>query len=575
MYRIRRVLLIVFFLFCIVKIFSNSSIDSLKSEIVLESGEKKLYLLFQLAIWYQDTEEAYNIASNLEKESIAQRNVQYLLESYGLKAKYFLHKNNADSILYYSSLMNDLYEDYKDYGVEVAVPNYYYSTAAYLALGYNDIAIHELKILLEKHPEKNIVIYNLLGNAYYASGEYNLATEYFQKSIDLSKSWIDYSCDPTLEVSLYAGLIPSLIKEEKYNQALSNCDFFEEAINKHMSIFPQATINTYLINLYSFYAVIYISQRDKVNSKKYLDKIEKISLEGMHETVKADIDFVKSKYYHLIKDYDSALAHLEVRLKLDEITKPLKVDLEEHMMHKINILYDLGKYKEAFREQQQLTNLKDSLYQHNMPLQISQISKKYELEKAKIEQGKKEAQLERTRAVVGGLTATILLLCVIIFLIIRNAKKLKEKNKALFRQNVELDKYISIFKMEFTQNVINKEDEELSLFEKLEKYMKEFEPYKNPSLLKSDIVEALGTNRQYLTDAIKEGSGKNYLDYINEYRLNCARHYLLLDVSVPISNIILDSGFASNATFYRLFKAKFGMTPNELRQAKFEIMSED
>ena len=78
MYRIRRVLLIVFFLFCIVKIFSNSSIDSLKSEIVLESGEKKLYLLFQLAIWYQDTEEAYNIASNLEKESIAQRNVQYL-----------------------------------------------------------------------------------------------------------------------------------------------------------------------------------------------------------------------------------------------------------------------------------------------------------------------------------------------------------------------------------------------------------------------------------------------------------------------------------------------------------------
>lgn len=295
MYRIRRVLLIVFFLFCIVKIFSNSSIDSLKSEIVLESGEKKLYLLFQLAIWYQDTEEAYNIASNLEKESIAQRNVQYLLESYGLKAKYFLHKNNADSILYYSSLMNDLYEDYKDYGVEVAVPNYYYSTAAYLALGYNDIAIHELKILLEKHPEKNIVIYNLLGNAYYASGEYNLATEYFQKSIDLSKSWIDYSCDPTLEVSLYAGLIPSLIKEEKYNQALSNCDFFEEAINKHMSIFPQATINTYLINLYSFYAVIYISQRDKVNSKKYLDKIEKISLEGMHETVKADIDFVKSK----------------------------------------------------------------------------------------------------------------------------------------------------------------------------------------------------------------------------------------------------------------------------------------
>lgn len=576
MCRIKQVVLAICFFFFTVSLFSNPVVDSLKQEIASESGEKKLYLMFQLAMTYQDTEEAYMIATSLEKESKTQRNAHYLLESYGLKAKYFLQKNNADSILYYSSLMNNLYEDYKDYGIEVAVPNYYYSTAAYLALGYNDIAIHELKLLLEKHPEKDIVIYNLLGNAYYASGKYNLAAEYFQKSIDLSQSWIDSASDPTLEVSLYPGLISSLIREKKYEEALAYCPPYEKAINKNVNILPQATVNTYLLNLYLFYTTIYTSQGDKVKSKMYLDKIEKTSLEGVHEKTKDDIEFVKSKYYHLIKDYNKALEHIEVQLELDKTTNPQKVDLEEHIMQKINILYDLGKYKDAFKEQQLLTSLKDSLYQHNMPLQMSQISKNYELEKAKLEQSKKDAQLEKTQAVVVGLIITTLLLCTIIILIRRNSNKLREKNKTLFKQNVELDKYVSHFKKEFiaTEEREKEDEEEVSLFERLEIYMKKDEPYKNPNLTKTDVVEFLNTNRQYLTDAIKNNTGKSYLEYINEYRLNYARHCLLFDELTPIGNIILDAGFASNATFYRLFKARFGMTPNELRQAKSEMMGE-
>lgn len=575
MSRLKQVVLIVFLSFFAVSLFPNSVIDSLKQEIAFEAGEKKLYLMYQLAMSYQDTEEVYAIATRLEKESKAQRNAQYLLESYGLKARYFLQRNNSDSTLYFANLMDDLYDDYKDYGIEMAVPNYYYSTAAYLNLGYNDIAIHELNLLLDKHPDKNMVIYNLLGNAYYASGKYNLATEYFRKSIDLSKSWIDCASDPTLEASLYPGLISSLIREKDYAAALKYCVLLEDIINKNLSVLPLATVNTYLLNIYLFYADIYISTGDEVGSKVYLGKIEEISKEGIQERFGANVDYIKSKYYYLVKHYDKALDHIKEQLELDKTANPQKVDLEEHIMHKINILCYLGKYKDAFKEQRRLISLKDSLYQYNMPLQISQISKKYELEKAKIEQGEKDAQLARTQSVVMGFVVTTFLLCVIIILIIRNAKKLKEKNKALFRQNVELDKYVSIIKKDFVKNEKKDSGEDISLFEKLERYMKEFEPYKKPELSKADIVEALGTNRQYLTDAIKKETGKNYLDYINEYRLNYARHYLLLDVSVPISNIILDAGFASNATFYRLFKAKFGMTPNELRQAKVEALSDE
>lgn len=64
------------------------------------------------------------------------------------------------------------------------------------------------------------------------------------------------------------------------------------------------------------------------------------------------------------------------------------------------------------------------------------------------------------------------------------------------------------------------------------------------------------------------------LDYINQFRLDYAYHLLVLsNDSVSINSIIIDSGFSSSSTFYRLFKEKFGMTPNEVRQVKSEIVA--
>lgn len=106
------------------------------------------------------------------------------------------------------------------------------------------------------------------------------------------------------------------------------------------------------------------------------------------------------------------------------------------------------------------------------------------------------------------------------------------------------------------------------MFAKFDKYMKEEEIFKNLDLDREEIALALGTNRQYLADAVKAETGKTFMDYINDYRLDYARYQLTIDDTTPVTSIIHDSGFSSSTTFYRLLKNKFVMIPNEQRKIK-------
>lgn len=237
--------------------------------------------------------------------------------------------------------------------------------------------------------------------------------------------------------------------------------------------------------------------------------------------------------------------------------------------NKVDILFHLKKFDEAFELQQASIAYKDSIYQKNVPLQITQLSKKYELEKAKIEKQRNEVELKQSRTLVVALIVITVLLCVVLFIVRNTTQQLKNKNKVLLKNYKEIDRYVAFTKERIDASIDKcpSQGGNLTLFEKVERYMKEDKVYRTPELTRDDVAEYLGTNRQYLVDAIKAATGKTFLDYVNEYRLNYARYMLMTDETVSVGTVILESGFSSSATFYRLFKDAFGMSPGELRQA--------
>lgn len=275
-----------------------------------------------------------------------------------------------------------------------------------------------------------------------------------------------------------------------------------------------------------------------------------------------------SEYYLFMGDKDKALSYIEEPLSYFKKANSSKSLLDGLRKMKIEILEQKGNYKEAFFIQQELTNELDSMYQENVPLQITEITKKVELEKAQVEQQKAEIELENSRIIIIGLIVVSLLLCFIIFLFRRNAYKMKEKNKVLFKKYEEADRYIGAIE---NHNKPHETKDELSLFDRIDLYMRSGEIFRNSNITREDVAAALNTNRQYLTDAIKSETGKTFLEYVNHFRLSYARRQLMSDDSIPVNNIIIDSGFPSVPTFYRLFKDEFGMSPNELRQAKVEL----
>ncbi|HHV10956.1 MAG TPA: AraC family transcriptional regulator [Clostridiales bacterium] len=79
-----------------------------------------------------------------------------------------------------------------------------------------------------------------------------------------------------------------------------------------------------------------------------------------------------------------------------------------------------------------------------------------------------------------------------------------------------------------------------------------------------EMALALGYNPNYLTTYIKKHTGKNCSTIIQEVRLNEALN-LLENSDLSIYDIAEECGYTSASHFFRIFKQKYNLTPNEYR----------
>lgn len=76
---------------------------------------------------------------------------------------------------------------------------------------------------------------------------------------------------------------------------------------------------------------------------------------------------------------------------------------------------------------------------------------------------------------------------------------------------------------------------------------------------------ALGFNPSYLSSLFKQKTGASFHQYLLNLRLNKAE-WLLAHSERPIALVAEESGFASDKTFYRVFREKYGVSPTKFRK---------
>ncbi len=113
------------------------------------------------------------------------------------------------------------------------------------------------------------------------------------------------------------------------------------------------------------------------------------------------------------------------------------------------------------------------------------------------------------------------------------------------------------------------QDEKQKLYEKLLDFMESNHPQEDPEITLDGLAEKLDTKRNYLSLVINELSGKNFMDFINSYRVEEAKQRLVDPDSqqYTILAVAFDVGFNSKSAFYAAFKKATGMTPSQYRNS--------
>lgn len=80
------------------------------------------------------------------------------------------------------------------------------------------------------------------------------------------------------------------------------------------------------------------------------------------------------------------------------------------------------------------------------------------------------------------------------------------------------------------------------------------------------LALAIGTNRQYLIEAIKAQTGQTFNEYIYSHRVKFAYTLIEANRSKNLSEVGTESGFLTRSTFNRAFKEVYGMNPGEFKE---------
>jgi len=88
------------------------------------------------------------------------------------------------------------------------------------------------------------------------------------------------------------------------------------------------------------------------------------------------------------------------------------------------------------------------------------------------------------------------------------------------------------------------------------------EHYQSVSL--NELSQVFNFNANYISNALKKGTGKNFQETLLQKRLLVAKD-LLLHSTYSIEEIAATAGFHSTSYFYRQFKRAFQMTPKSMR----------
>jgi AraC-like DNA-binding protein len=175
-------------------------------------------------------------------------------------------------------------------------------------------------------------------------------------------------------------------------------------------------------------------------------------------------------------------------------------------------------------------------------------------------------QLKLHRLFAVALVIILLLIAYLLWRARKYNKVLLDKNRSLYEQIQQREQVEAEQREQMEAQPVETLSQNQQLYRRLCELMKDSAVYTDAGTNHDTLARLLGTNRTYINEALHECAGLTPADFINQYRIRHAAR-LLATTNDPIGLIIEQSGITNRATFSRLFREHYSMTPSEYRLA--------
>lgn len=105
-----------------------------------------------------------------------------------------------------------------------------------------------------------------------------------------------------------------------------------------------------------------------------------------------------------------------------------------------------------------------------------------------------------------------------------------------------------------------------SLLQSVRQHMQEQRTFLDNQLTLARLAEAVGVSTHHLSEVLNLQEGKNFYQFVNQYRVDFVRERMQADRSAKILDLAMAAGFASKSTFNAVFKQFTGLTPSQYRE---------
>lgn len=381
-----------------------------------------------------------------------------------------------------------------------------------------------------------------MANVYSFQRRYAEAEECAREAIDILKGDEGY-----LDIlpSIYNRLIGSAVGQGHYKEAMEVAKESEDVIRRYEEASGLAKPGAWY-NLWVSYLDIYRQTGDAESVLLYADKIDSIT-GGRIKSYKerGHALYIKGRYAEAVEMLDMAIE-----------TNPRGQEAEAL---KLSSLVRLGKGEEADALFRRIIIKQDSIRNMEYNGQLDALRTRYEVDKH-------IAEKERQRLIAFWAITGCLLLALLAVIFIVYSRKLRKKNLSLYRQINEerrLEKEAEEAQARIPQEQLTRERK---LYLELQSLMHSEKPFTDPDIDRNGLAGMLGTNRQYLADAVKQETGLTLSAYIGALRLKYALELLDGNPGLTLEAVAVDSGHGSYSSFFRAFTQKYGMTPSEYRR---------